>query len=65
MFALRAQCGQRYRGFEFRVSSFELKTQELHSLKGNGGGDRTRTCKPLRAAVFKTAALPIMRPLRG
>ena len=33
-------------------------------LKRNGGGDRTRTCKPLRAAVFKTAALPIMRPLR-
>lgn len=30
-----------------------------------GGGDRTRTCKPLRAAVFKTAALPIMLPLRS
>ena len=33
-------------------------------LKRNGGGDRTRTCRPLRAAVFKTAALPIMLPLR-
>jgi hypothetical protein len=33
-------------------------------LKRNGGGDRTRTCMPFRAAVFKTAALPIMRPLR-
>ena len=22
-------------------------------LKRNGGGDRTRTCKPLRAAIFK------------
>ncbi len=31
---------------------------------GGGGGDRTRTCKPARAAVFKTAALPIMLPLR-
>src|ERR1700687_1074816 len=30
----------------------------------NGGGDRNRTRMPLRAAVFKTAALPIMRPLR-
>src|SRR5215813_13312570 len=33
-------------------------------LNENGGGDRTRTCKPARAAVFKTAALPIMLPLR-
>src|ERR1700750_1058728 len=32
--------------------------------KSFGGGDRTRTCKPVRAAVFKTAALPIMLPLR-
>src|SRR5438067_10858948 len=31
-------------------------------LKRNGGGDRTRTCKPLRAAVFKTAALPLCDP---
>jgi hypothetical protein len=33
-------------------------------LKWNGGGDRTRTCMTFRSAVFKTAALPIMRPLR-
>ncbi len=33
--------------------------------RNDGGGDRTRTCKPARAAVFKTAALPIMLPLRN
>ena len=31
----------------------------------SGGGDRTRTCMTFRSAVFKTAALPIMRPLRA
>ena len=30
----------------------------------NGGEDRTRTCKRLRAVVFKTTALPIRLPLR-
>lgn len=29
----------------------------------NGGEDRTRTCKRLRAVVFKTTALPIRLPL--
>jgi hypothetical protein len=31
-------------------------------LKGNGGGDRTRTCIAFRPAVFKTAALPLCDP---
>lgn len=30
----------------------------------NGGEDRTRTCKPVKAVVFKTTALPIMLLLR-
>ncbi len=30
----------------------------------NGGENRTRTCKPVRAVVFKTTALPIMLSLR-
>jgi hypothetical protein len=34
----------------------------VNSLKRNGGGDRTRTCMPFRAAVFKTAALPLCDP---
>ncbi len=28
------------------------------------GGDRTRTCKPVRATVFKTAGIPFSAPLR-
>ena len=31
-------------------------------LKGNGGGDRSRTCIALRPAVFKTAAIPLCDP---
>ena len=30
-----------------------------------GGEDRTRTCKPVKAVVFKTTALPIMLLLRN
>ena len=42
----------------------ETEYIEQRSSKRNGGGDRTRTCKTFRSAVFKTAALPIMRPLQ-
>ena len=52
----------RYQVASSRKECDSLKSGEL--LKRDGGGDRTRTCKPLRAAVFKTAALPIMLPLR-
>lgn len=31
-----------------------------HDSFESGGEDRTRTCKPVRAVVFKTTALPIM-----
>src|SRR5689334_24018320 len=34
-------------------------------FKGNGGGDRTRTCIAFRPAVFKTAALPLCDPSAG
>lgn len=41
-----------------------LKLISGPSIFFNGGEDRTRTCKRLRAVVFKTTALPIRLPLR-
>ncbi len=40
----------------------QVTQRDGKSMKRKCGGDRTRTCIPFRAAVFKTAALPLCDP---
>jgi hypothetical protein len=38
---------------------------ESHAIDASGGGGETRTRKPVRAADFESAGLPIILPLRA
>ena len=49
---------------EKKATSEKIQNRQSKIQNENGGENRTRTCKPVRAVVFKTTALPIMLSLR-
>ena len=53
----------RLRGLRLAVASTAARLRSGELRRSEGGGGETRTHKPLRAPVFKTGGITIIRPL--